>query len=361
MLSEPRMTPYLSMAGDRATALKLYEWSARTSAAAFELVGHVEVLLRNALDACLREHFDEDRRGIPWFLLPLPGGEDAAQAIAVVRERLRQENREYRHQVIAGLSFGFWTGLLGPKYEELWRAGLRHAFPGSDGTRKQVVAAAERVRKFRNRLAHHDSVIKVDIPFQERSVLELAGYISPDAATWLRHSTSVMEIYAQRPVAVADTVVVPGKEAWSFYGKHRAYVCQAGRAFRPVERMAFYADREVKPELPAVVHRRDDVEWSDREVGKLRASGDRADRKIATLIEATAGTMSQGRYQVFLLTRYGDSRHRRLAGPIPHDSSVGGDRVREEAAVRVLPRPGNGRQHRRTDLAVTDRPPTVTG
>jgi hypothetical protein len=40
MLSEPRMAPYLEgAAGDKVAALGLYEWSARTSSAAFEVVG----------------------------------------------------------------------------------------------------------------------------------------------------------------------------------------------------------------------------------------------------------------------------------------------------------------------------------
>lgn len=57
MLSEPRMAPYLEAAGgDKGNALRLYEWSARTSSAAFEVVGH------------------QDQCGIPWFLMPTPGG-----------------------------------------------------------------------------------------------------------------------------------------------------------------------------------------------------------------------------------------------------------------------------------------------
>jgi len=108
MLSEPRMTPYLRIARDsQRDALTLYEWSARTSAAAFEVVGHLEVLLRNALDRQLRDHFREDKCGIPWFLLPTPGGEHVSDAVAAVRERLRPLGKESRHQIVAGLTFGF--------------------------------------------------------------------------------------------------------------------------------------------------------------------------------------------------------------------------------------------------------------
>jgi len=177
------MGPYLDgAAGNKAAALGLYEWSARTSSAAFEIVGHLEVLLRNTLDRCLRRHFREDQSGIPWFLLPTPGGEHVENAVTTVRERLRPQRKESRHQIIAGLSFGFWSGLLGPKYEELWRDCLHEAFPNSSGKRKQVAVAVERVRKFRNRLAHHDSTINVDVPFEVRQIFELAAYIDVNAA-----------------------------------------------------------------------------------------------------------------------------------------------------------------------------------
>ncbi|MDF9878049.1 hypothetical protein [Cellulosimicrobium cellulans] len=320
LLSEPRMAPYLRAAdNDRPRALELYEWSCRTAAAAFEIVGHLEVLMRNALDRALAAHYREPAVGIPWFLLPTPGGETVAEQVEAVRARLRSRGQENRHQIVAGLSFGFWSGLLGSRYEELWRDALRHAFPYSDGRRKQLSSAVERVRKFRNRLAHHDSMVNVDVPFEIRQIVELAGFIDPAAARWLEQCSRAMDVYGERPVTVDDTVVVPARDAWSLYEQQRAYVCQAARAFRPVERIAFYADQQIKPDVPKIQHRRDDVEWTDEEAARLDQSSDRFDRRIARLIPASrqAG-WTEGRYQVFLLSAPGDPRHRSLAQPIPH-------------------------------------------
>lgn len=230
LLSEPRMAPYLRVADDdRARALDLYEWSCRTASAAFEIVGHLEVLMRNALDRALAEHFRERAVGIPWFLLPAPGGESVAEQVETVRSRLRPRGQESRHQIVAGLSFGFWSGLLGSRYEELWRDAVRHAFPYSDGRRKQVSSAVERVRKFRNRLAHHDSMVNVDVPFEIRQVVELAGFIDPAAARWLEQCSRAMDVYRERPVTIEDTVVVPAPDAWPLYEGHRAYVSGCAR------------------------------------------------------------------------------------------------------------------------------------
>jgi hypothetical protein len=105
--------------------------------------------------------------------------EETSATIAAVRDRLRPLGHDSRHQIIAGLSFGFWSGMLGSRYEDLWRSALRHAFPHSPGTRKSVSAPVEAIRKFRNRLAHADSMLNVDIPFEMRRILDITAYIDP--------------------------------------------------------------------------------------------------------------------------------------------------------------------------------------
>ncbi|MFD4352005.1 hypothetical protein ACFWPX_05580 [Nocardia sp. NPDC058518] len=228
LLSEHRLDPFLRVAdGDRDAALALYAWSSRTAAVSFEVVGHLEVLLRNALDRELRNHFDETSIGIPWFLMPIPDGADLSVAVETVRTRLRPMNRESRHQIVAGLSFGFWSGLLGRKYEQLWRDCLHRAFPNSSGQRKQLAVAVEGVRKFRNRLAHHDSLLNVDVPFEIRRVLEVAGYMDVSAAKWLQQVSTAMDQYAQRPIAASDTAVVAAKRRLSHPGRHPAHPASA--------------------------------------------------------------------------------------------------------------------------------------
>ncbi|WP_223838769.1 hypothetical protein [Nocardiopsis deserti] len=331
-LSKPRMAPYLDRTGgDRRAALAVYEWSGHTAAAAFEDVGHLEVLLRNTLDRCLRDHYREDTSGIPWFLMPVPGGEYVGEAVGFVRQRLRGNTtrfpapRETRDQIVAGLTFGFWSGLVGARYEQLWRDCLHRAFPHSSGQRKQVSVALDGVHKFRNRLAHHDSMLNVDIPFEIRRIFEAAGYIDPRVAAWLRRRSRAMRVYRQRPVDTEDTVVVAADDAWPLYQECHAYVCRAGRFFRDVERIAFHSDGEVRAAVPAIVHRRDQVEWTPGSAAQLLASPDGDDRRIAEVIRASRALgWQEGRYQVFLLSRDGDSRHRELSADLPDERAGDG-------------------------------------
>lgn len=318
-VSEPRFAPYLREAGDDVeAALKLYKWSAEMSSAAYELIAHVEVFMRNAIDLALAQRYQDEECGIPWFLREPPLDAEAMRRVAEVRERLRAQNRESRHQILAGLSFGFWAGMLGSKYEEEWRVSLRHAFPGGDGTRKQAVLLVDAIRKFRNRLAHHDSILGLDIPFELQRVHALAALLGNEKAEWLRATDRATRVYGDRPVTRVDTVVVAARHAWPLYEQERAYVCQAGRWFRPVTRLAFYADQEIKTDVPLIRHRRDNVEWTEEHAKELEA-GDRDDRKIARVIRASRRMeWTAGVYQVFLLTRPQDPNHRELPGVLPH-------------------------------------------
>lgn len=319
-LSTPRFSRYREAAGGDADAgLELYVWCARISSAAYELIAHVEVVMRNAIDTALSEHYRDLDRGIPWLLSEPPLDAETSRRVADVRDRLRPQGRDSRPQLIAGLSFGFWSGMLGTKYEELWRSAIRHAFPDGDGTRKQVAVLVEAVRKFRNRLAHHDSVLGLDIPFEVERVHSLARLLGPDVAAWLRELDRTDEVYRQRPVVVIDTVVVAASDAWPLYEKTHAYVCQPARSFRPIERIGFYADQEVKAEVPRVLHRRDNVTWTEEHAKTLESSNDRNDRKVAKVIrESRKAVWRGGSYQVFLLSRAGSAEHRTLRASIPH-------------------------------------------
>jgi len=339
LIPAPRLAPYLALTGgDPARALALYEWGAHVAAAAFEDVAHLEVLLRGSMDGVLRAHFREAERGIPWFLSPVPGVEYAVVASGYVRERLRQEGRETRDQIVAAMSFGFWSGMLGPGYEELWRSCLHRAFPGSSGRRSEVAAAAEGVRRFRNRIAHHDSVLNIDFPFEVRQVAALAGFVDPAAGRWLERRSRTMDVYSRRPVTTDDTLVVSGPGALPLYERSRAHVARAGRAFPGVEYLAFRVDGAIAPEIPRVLLRRDNVEWTERGAIRLRRTRDPWDRRIAETIEASLGDgRNEGRRQVFLLTAPGEPGHRSLPGALPAPATVPGGTGEE---TRAVPRGG---------------------
>lgn len=202
LISEARFSPYLEVAGgDRARALALYAWNARISSAAFEVLHHAEVILRNAIDS----QFAPGDSAMPvrasWLADPTLLNEASRRR---VRETVRRIDREgkspTRGRVVAGLSFGFWRALFDKKYDGLWVSHLHHAFPEGSGDRGEVAALMSRLVPFRNRLAHHETVIHHPIGLHCGELLTLTGLIDPLAREWIQRVSRVGEVLRTCPL-----------------------------------------------------------------------------------------------------------------------------------------------------------------
>ncbi|WP_226337430.1 hypothetical protein [Arthrobacter sp. UM1] len=374
-----RIEPYLAKADhDADRALEYYEWTNEMASDCWTVIAHLEVLLRHRIDEALSVYADEARIGIPWFLSLTSLGEESNQRIAEVVSRLKKENRLSRDQVIAGLPFGFWQSMFKPANEELWRQSLHTVFDKSFiAQRKEAAARLEKVRKFRNRVAHHDSPLSVRIPAEIENILGLAHAMSPPFADWIRQGSAWNETYSRCPEVKQDTVIVPAADAWDIYRSTvdspdigaGMYVCQPGRFFRDTSHLGFYRDREVMPEVPAILHVQDDVEWTQENADRLSGSEDRTLRKIGRFISWTFGDGARygwdaqftgeadqrdtasgsdsprpsgraGRLQVFVLSGPAHPKHITLPAPIRHTATGRGSaftrRQRYVASHRLL-------------------------
>jgi hypothetical protein len=199
-LSEPRYARFLDAAGgDHERAVALYEWHAELSVASFGLIHHFEVLLRNAVDGVLGAGQPQTPVKDTWLLdfeILQPDG--IKQAITAI-ERLEKGKLVTRGRVVAGVSFRFWAGLFGRRYEELWRHRLRAAFPHAALTRKDLSSRMRLIQRFRNRVAHHDSLLDQDAQARLEDMLTIAGWIDPAAQVWLTERTNALAIVRQMP------------------------------------------------------------------------------------------------------------------------------------------------------------------
>ncbi len=200
-ITEARFAPYLEEAGgDHDTAVALYVWNARVSAAAFETLHHVEVLLRNAIDA---QFAPLDPSAVPnetWLQDPSILNERSRRLVGETIDRLGRAHRTpTRGRVVAGLSFGFWRALFDKKYSDLWVSCLNRAFPAGSGERSEVAALMSNLVPFRNRLAHHETIIRRPIARHQAEMLTLAGLIDPDAGRWIERVSRVDQMLSERP------------------------------------------------------------------------------------------------------------------------------------------------------------------
>jgi hypothetical protein len=92
--------------------------------------------------------------------------------------------------VVAQLMFGAWVKLIRPisktessaPQKQLWTEVLRRAFPDSDQSdagRRAIGTQLETMRQLRNRVAHHDNLLEVDIRHRQNGALSLLSKVDP--------------------------------------------------------------------------------------------------------------------------------------------------------------------------------------
>ena len=189
-LSPERFAQYERAAdGDPDLASQLYEWNARAASALFEIIHHFEVLLRNTVVRQLAADGQSPATvpGSPWV--------QGAKQIQEVESRLKRRSKAITAgRVYSGLSFGFWQTMFGTDYEELWRHSLKNVFRHSRADRPVIAAYLESLNQVRNLVAHHGSLIELDVAVEAQKIVRLVGWIDPNAAEWIKGIERVSEI-----------------------------------------------------------------------------------------------------------------------------------------------------------------------
>lgn len=208
-LSVERLSGYVRSAhGDRGLAIRLYERNTRLSESLYGVVQGLEICLRNAIYRVLSSAYGTDwYEHMSMLSYPLP------QKLASARDSIMRQGKLLTPgRVVAELSFGFWTALVGPKYEKrLWVPHLHRAFPNALRPvdpqalprkkpamldRSGIASRLEGVRQLRNRIAHHEPILHFQLEFEYRRVLEATGWICPVTAAWVGATSSFPERYA---------------------------------------------------------------------------------------------------------------------------------------------------------------------
>lgn len=119
-------------------------------------------------------------------------------------------NRTESH-LIANLDFGFWVALCRESYSDtraegprLWPRVLQIGFqkrPTNVTTRAEVFHRFDRIRKFRNRVAHHQAVWNQNYLVQHEYILESLAWISPKLADALRQLSPAPAVLGAGPAA----------------------------------------------------------------------------------------------------------------------------------------------------------------
>ena len=204
-LGQSRFQRYLTARNEQhLDAVALYEWNTRVSAAFMEILCHVEVLLRNAVD----QQFPATDPRAPlsildvdvWLCDPATLTPGSREKVNEAITRLQREGkRPTRDRVIASLSFGFWQALFSGNYEELWRKRLWRAFPNGNGKRRQIANLTGAILHFRNRIAHHEPIFFSNLPRHHERILALAHLIDEEAERYIVSLSRVEQLLREKP------------------------------------------------------------------------------------------------------------------------------------------------------------------
>ena len=210
-VSVERFDSYLrSAGGDRNGALRLYALNSAVSTVLFPTFQNLEIAIRNAF-----HHSLSDRYGEWWFdQLGVITDVFQRQKIADAQIQLVKEGKPLTPgRVVASLAFGFWTSCLGARYEDtLWRrGGLSAAFAavGAKPKRNTVNRQLTPIRLLRNRIAHHEPILHLNLPKHRQSALDLTEACAPALAEWTKEHCAFDETYDPD---LARTFMTPGAE-----------------------------------------------------------------------------------------------------------------------------------------------------
>ena len=190
-ISRERLGRYLAASEGRLDlALSLYEHNSRISEAFYSPLQSLEICFRNRLCAQLVARYGPDwpTNGRP------PLAADAKTAIEAILSGFQGATPRLG-DIVARLHFGFWVGLLGKRYDQtLWREALHKAFRAGASVRRVAVHSRfNALRRFRNRIAHHEPIFDRDVFCIHAEIIEAIGWMCPDTAAWTLHLSHVHE------------------------------------------------------------------------------------------------------------------------------------------------------------------------
>lgn len=210
-LSEPRLSRYVNeCGGDPDRAFRLYAWNGRVAGAFLRDLADIEVLVRNAFDRAVRDHWTGS---VHWLLDPsspvlmVKWKEDGSDTNHIAREMIATAiakagglGAASPGKIVAELPFGFWASLVTKAREhDLWTPYISRAFVSPHPKRKEVARRMAALNGFRNRVAHHEPLINHDLANMQEKILDICGWISPEVRSHVEGESTVLALIEERP------------------------------------------------------------------------------------------------------------------------------------------------------------------
>ena len=184
-LSGVRFGAYKRFADERdEEALARYVWNIALCEALYPSMHCLEVALRNTLHHEAASYFRTEKWLDPDHPSCVLSEREQRKVRGAKRELQRRGRPPVPDRVVAELTFGFWTSLLSREYEQRFLIRIiKPAFPDLPKpirTRRTLAGRFNEIRRFRNRIFHHEPIWKRgSLVLDHQSILEAIGWICP--------------------------------------------------------------------------------------------------------------------------------------------------------------------------------------
>ena len=205
-ISAARLSTYRTVSkGNTIDAIRLYYWNIALGQSLHLPIQSVEVSLRNTISNSIESLFGQQWYSAIKFELILTSWakKTLKEAVKKTVTNSRRNNKPVTAgDVIANLTFGFWRELLKSHYDpHIWNKKLSVAFPNLPPTKnnQDVYKSVDKIIKLRNRISHHEPIIKGGLIPLYNAMLNTIGWICLDTRDWVEYHCDFDAVYNNRP------------------------------------------------------------------------------------------------------------------------------------------------------------------
>jgi hypothetical protein len=169
----------------------------RLASSLFECIGGLEIALCNSVHITLTQAFRSDA----WYdSVPFPWQPHEMASLQKTKGQIRSRKMQpVPSRVISEMNFGFWCGIMKKHYSAaLWIPHLHRAFPYRRLGHMEAQRRLDEIRALRNRIAHHECILHLDLGKEYTNILDTLDWICPITRSWI-------EAYSSFPPTCADS------------------------------------------------------------------------------------------------------------------------------------------------------------
>ena len=186
--------------------LDLYLLNLEVSSSFYVSLSNLEVTVRNAINSQMISAWGED-----WFnRVEITTNELQQKRLKEAFLHLHRNTivgESKNSQIVSNLSFGFWTTLFSPSNHMLWGEHLHRIFNCNQPIKRKTISRSlNDLRILRNKIAHYETIIYMDLLSLYQICRNLIGMISQAALVLTDSLSNFREIHPKIPIIVDNRV-----------------------------------------------------------------------------------------------------------------------------------------------------------